>query len=601
MADKFASERNLKFLLYEVLGGEELCALDYFADHDRDSFDMMLDTAMRMSEDLLYPCFRQMDVEPPELVDGQVKVLPVVRDIMGQAAEGGWLGAIFSYEHGGMQIPAMVDRAAHFIFNAANFAASGYLGLTTGAAHLILSYGTPELRETYVPKMIAGQWQGTMALTEPQAGSSLSDVAVTATPTDQGHYLISGQKIFISAGDHDGADNVVHLMLARIKGAPAGVKGISLFVAPKLRPTADGGLEPNDLATAGVFHKMGYRGCPIVHLSMGEAGDCRGWLVGEPHQGLSYMFQMMNEARIGVGLQANAVSAAAYYASLRYAKERPQGRPVAAKDPSQPPVPIIRHADVRRMLLFQRAVVDGGLSLILQAAKYADLAHHGQGEAKERAELLLDLLTPVVKSYPAEMGVLSTSAAMQILGGYGYTDEFLAEQYFRDVRIHPIHEGTTGIQGMDLLGRKAVMKGGACLKAFAAQVEADAAEAEAAEGLADYAQRLRQALQTLRKVTEAKAALAAQGAIEPYLADATLYLELFGLVAVAWQWLKQGLAATKGLAGGPGEASAAFYQGKLHTMRYFFHYELPKASGLAQRLLDDEHLTVEMTEEVFSD
>ena len=600
MANKYLSERNLKFLLHEVGQAEDLCELPFFADHDRESFDMMLGTALRISEQLLFPAFRDLDLNPPELADGQVRVRPVVRQLLEQCGEGGWLSATFSYEHQGMQLPVMVNTACIFAFAAANFSASAYLGLTTGAAHLILSFGTPELRETYVPNMLSGRWQGTMALTEPGAGSSLSDVAVTATPTGQGHYLISGQKVFISAGDHDAVDNVVHLMLARIKGAPAGIKGISLFVVPKLRPTADG-LKSNDLNTAGLFHKLGYRGCPIVQLSMGEAGDCHGWLVGEPNQGLAYMFQMMNEARIGVGQQATAVASGAYYASLQYAQERPQGRPIAAKDPTQPQVAIIEHADVKRMLLFQRAVVDGSLALLLQCAKYADLAGHGQGQARDDAHLLLELLTPVAKTFPSEMGILSTSAGVQILGGYGYTDEFPAEQYFRDMRIHPIHEGTTGIQAMDLLGRKVGMRGGQALQLFAEEVSRDIAAAGRIPELADYGQRLRAALDQLLAATQAKLALAAAGDVAVFLCDATLYLELFGLVAVAWQWLKQGLVAASALAGEVGEADQAFYQGKLTTMRYFFHYELPKAKGLGERLAESDGLTARMDARLFSD
>ncbi len=600
MANKFLSERNLKFLLHEVCAAEELCKLAFFADHDRESFDMMLDTAVRMADQLLFPAFRDLDLNPPELVDGQVRVRPVVSQFLEQCGQGGWISAIFPYDHQGMQLPFMVDTACLYAFASANFSASAYLGLTTGAAHLILSYGSEELREAYVPAMLEGRWQGTMALTEPQAGSSLSDVAVSAAPTGQGHYLITGQKIFISAGDHNGVDNVVHLMLGRIKGAPAGVKGISLFVVPKLRQEG-GDLVSNDLATAGLFHKLGYRGCPIVQLAMGENGDCRGWLVGEPNKGLAYMFQMMNEARIGVGQQATAVASGAYYASLQYAQERPQGRPVAAKDAAKPQVPIIEHADVKRMLLFQRAVVDGSLSLLLQCAKYADLASHGEGEQQTDAHLLLELLTPVVKSYPSEMGVLSTSAGVQILGGYGYTDEFRSEQYFRDMRIHPIHEGTTGIQGMDLLGRKVMLEQGRALQLFQDEVGRDIAAAQGFVELAPQAARLAEALDMLVQATQAKQALAAKGEIENFLADATLYLELFGLVAVGWQWLRQGLAAAKALASGVGQADEVFYQGKLTTMRYFFAYELPKALGLSRRLGESDGLTAHMDPLLFTD
>ncbi len=600
MADRFASMRGLRFLLFEVVGADDLSALPYYAEHDRETFELMLETARRMAEDILFPALRDMDRQPPELVDGKVKASPVAGRFLAEAGEGGWVGAGFPAEAGGLQLPTVVNIACRFLFNAANFPAAVYLMLTAGAAHLILSFGGEELQETYLPPMLAGRWQGTMALTEPQAGSSLSDVAVSARPTEAGYYLISGQKVFISAGDHDQAENVVHLMLARIKGAPAGVKGISLFVVPKLRPEG-GGLVPNDLNTAGIFHKLGYRGCPSVQLAMGEEGDCRGWLVGEPHRGLAYMFQMMNEARIGVGNQAAAVASAAYQASLQYARERLQGRPPGDKDPTRPPVPIIRHADVRRMLLFQRAVVEGGLSLILQAAKYADLAEHAEGEQRQRAALLLDLLTPVVKSFPSEMGQASVSAGLQILGGYGYTDEFPLEQLLRDMRIHPIHEGTTGIQGMDLLGRKVMMNEGRALAEFERQVRADIKAARGDDTLAECAGRLEEALGLLLAATEAKRAVAARGEVERFLADATLYLELFGLVAVGWQWLLQGGAAQRGLAAGPGPAGAAFYRGKLQVMRYFFHYELPRAAGLARRLGEDDGLTAAMDEGLFED
>jgi alkylation response protein AidB-like acyl-CoA dehydrogenase len=600
MANKYVSERNLKFLLYEVMQAEGLTQYEYFEDHDREGFDLVLDTALRLAGEKLYPHFVDMDRNQPELVEGQVKVLPAVRDFLQACGEGGWFAAPFPYEAEGQQLPSLIHTTCSFIFNAANFSGAAYAGLTTGAAHLILGFGDQKLQEAYVPQMFSGAWQGTMALTEPQAGSSLSDVAMAAEPTDHGYYLMRGQKIFISAADHDGADNIVHLMLARIKGAPPGVKGISLFVVPKLRPEGDG-LAPNDVASAGIYHKLGYRGCPIVQLSLGEESDCRGWLVGEPNKGLSYMFQMMNEARIGVGMQACAVASGAYYASLQYARERPQGRKAGAKDPSQPPVMIVEHADIKRMLLFQRAVVEGSLSLVLQAAKWDDMAHHGPEEQREHYAMLLDLITPVVKSFPSEMGVLAVSAGLQILGGYGYCDEFPLEQYFRDMRIHPIHEGTTGIQGMDLLGRKTMMHQGKSIELLFAEIGQTLEAAQGDAELAPYADRLKESLGLLSQAMEAKVSLAMKGEVEVFLADATLYLELFGLVAIAWQWLKQALAAQKGLAAGTGGEMADFYQGKLMTMRYFFHYELVKAAGLHARLLEDDGLTVAMTDGLFAD
>ncbi len=598
MAREYFSERNLKFTLFDVHHIESLTRYEYFELFDRESFDLVLDTAAQLADEMLYPHFEDMDRNQPELVDGQVRVRPAVRDFMRAYGEGGWFAAGFPFEAEGQQMPVSLFSACSHIFNSANFSGSSYVGLTSGAALLILSFGDQHLQEVYMPPMLKGHWGGTMALTEPQAGSSLSDLTTSATPTDQGHYLIRGQKIFISAGDHDGVDNIVHLMLARIKGAPAGVKGISLFVVPKYRPE-NGELIPNDLATAGLFHKMGYKGCPIVQLSMGEEGDCRGWLVGEPNKGLAYMFQMMNESRIGVGMQATSVASAAYYASLDYAKQRPQGRPVDAKDLDQPQVPIIQHADVKRMLLFQRAVVEGSLGLILQAALYADLSRHGPQEEREKYNLMLELLTPVVKSYPSEMGILSTSTGLQILGGYGYCDEYPLEQYFRDMRIHPIHEGTTGIQGMDLLGRKSVMKSGAAVKHLTSEIIEDIA---AAQGLAEtqpYAARLSKAMALLEQALTARLAVAGQGRIAEFLADATLYLEMFGIVTVAWQWLKQGTAAARKLGGNPTQGESNFCQGKLATMKYFFHYELPKINGLAERLQEDDDLLTGLGSEVF--
>ncbi|MBW2562073.1 MAG: acyl-CoA dehydrogenase, partial [Deltaproteobacteria bacterium] len=366
MAEKFASEKNLKFLLHEVFDVSQLTQYPYYADHSREVFDMVLDTALKMGEDLYKPYFEEMDRLPTELVDGRVKVHPHVRTILKECGAGGWIGAEFPYEAGGQQLPLTITLLSEFIFNAANYSAAVYTGLTTGAAGLIESFGTEEMKEQYLPKMMSGEWQGTMALTEPQAGSSLSDIACTAEPTDKGYYKLKGQKIFISAADHDGVDNIVHLLLGKIKGAPAGVKGISLFVVPRERITESGGFEFNDVNSAGIYHKMGYRGSPIVQLSLGEENDCRGWLVGEPNKGLVQMFQMMNGARIGVGLGATGIASAAYYASLQYTKERLQGRKLSQKDPTTPQVPIIEHSDIKRMLLLQRAVVDGSLSLLAQ-------------------------------------------------------------------------------------------------------------------------------------------------------------------------------------------------------------------------------------------
>ncbi|MCE5262362.1 MAG: acyl-CoA dehydrogenase, partial [Deltaproteobacteria bacterium] len=567
--------------------------------HSKETFDMVLETAMRMGRGMLFSTLGEMDRKPPEFRDGKVFVHPIVAQVMKACGEGGWIGAQAPYEMGGQQIPNTIMTAFRGIFSAANYSATVYPFLTAGAAHLLLSFGAQELIEAYVPKMFAGIWQGTMALTEPQAGSSLTDLATTAFPQPDGSYRVKGQKIFISCADYESTENVVHLLLGRIAGAPPGVKGISLFVVPKLRPNGEG-LVPNDVACIGIYHKLGYRGAPITQLVFGDRDDCRGWLVGEPHRGLRYMFQMMNEARVDVGMGAAAIASAAYLAALEYAGQRPQGRPVAGKDPLAPQVPIIGHADVKRMLLFQRAVVEGSLGLIFQCAQYVDLAHVTEGEEKERYELLLDLLTPIAKSYPSEMGILAVSQGLQCLGGYGYCDEFPLEQYYRDVRIHPIHEGTTGIQGMDLLGRKAVMKNGKALFLYLDEIEKAVAAGRALPECAPCAEALAKAAETLKEVTGSLTGLAMKGEIELFLADATLYLELFGIIAIAWQWLLQGITAAKALGANPAGADADFYRGKIQTCRYFFAYELPKIRGLAARLAESgDGITVAMKPEWF--
>jgi alkylation response protein AidB-like acyl-CoA dehydrogenase len=601
VATKFVSERNIQFLLYEVFNVESLTQYDYYREHNRKAFDMVLKAAVKLGKDLLFPIFEEMDRNPPELIDGEVKVHPQVKTIMHQFGEGGWLTSRVSFELDGEQLPHLVADACDFIFQAANYSAAAYAGLTAGAAHLIESFGSKKIYETYTPKMYAGKWQGTMALTEPEAGSSLADITTAAEPTNEGYYLIKGQKVFISAADHDGVENVVHLMLAKISGAPAGVRGISLFVVPKKRIDENGNLVPNDLVASGVYHKLGYRGCPIVQLSMGDKNDCRGWLVGEPHKGLQYMFQMMNEARIGVGLGATAMATAAYYAALEYTRTRRQGRMVTQKDPTLPPVPIIEHADVKRMLLFQRAVVEGSLALILQCSKYVDLMKVLSGDEKERYHLLLEILTPVAKSYPSEMGIQAVSQGLQCLGGSGYCEDYPLEQYFRDARIHPIHEGTTGIQSMDLLGRKVIMKNGQAFLLFLTELEKTVVAASEFTDLKGIAQQLKEASSELQAVTQHLLKVAQNQGAEHFLADATLYLEFFGIIAIAWQWLLQGIAVQKALKNDRKKADENFYLGKMHTLRYFYSYELPKTLGLAQRLQNGDGLTVEMESAFFND
>jgi len=599
MAEKFVNERNIRFLLYEVFDALSLTKHPRYADHSREVFDMVLDTALKLGRDLFKPALREMDRNQPEFVNGRVKVHPQIKEIMKICGEGGWISATAPAELGGQQLPSLIGYIPMFVFSAANYAASVYPYLTAGAAHLIYSFGTEELINAYIPMMHVGRWQGTMALTEPQAGSSLSDITTAAGPTDHGYYRMRGQKIFISTGDHDCVENIVHLLLARIAGAPAGVKGISLFVVPRLRPDENGGLCDNDVAVTGIYHKMGYRGAPITHLSFGDNNNCRGYLVGEPHRGLTYMFQLMNEARIAVGIAAAGIASAAYHAAMEYAMVRPQGRPLTAKDPLSPQVPIIEHADVKRMLLFQRAVVEGSLALLMQCGKYVDMEKVLDGDEKEKYHLLLEILTPVAKTYPAEMGILSVSQAMQCLGGYGYCDEFPLEQFYRDERIHTLHEGTTGIQGLDLLGRKVTMQNGKAAVLLIQEIGKAIASAKDKPVLKPYAVKLEDAVDKLQKVTGHLIGIAMQGKIDLFLADATLYLEFFGIVTIGWQWLLQAIAAEKGLLENPSQEDMNFYRGKISTFRYFFRYELPKIEGLATTLLDGSGITVGMEKDLF--
>lgn len=588
---KFYSKENLRFLLNEVLHVEELCKIDYFKEHTPESFDMIIEAADSLATNHMQPILVEMDRNPPRIENGRIKVHPNMRYLMKKFGEDGWINMSAPYKHGGQQVPFTVLQATGFIMAAANYGIMAYPFLTNGAAHLIETFGAEYLHDIYLPKMYGGEWQGTMALTEPQAGSSLSDVTTSAKPTDNGYYLIKGQKIFISCGDHDGVDNIVHLMLARIEGAPAGTKGISLFVVPRMRPE-NGDLVFNDVHTAGVFHKMGYHGAPIAHLIMGEQEDCRGYLVGEPNKGLSYMFQMMNEARIGVGLQATSISSAAYYNALDYANVRLQGRKLTEKDPAKPQIPIIQHADVKRLLLFQKSIVEGSLALCMQACVYLDKWRTTEGEEKEENFLKLELLTPVAKSYPAEMSILSTSAGLQVFGGYGFTKEYMAELFFRETRIHTLHEGTTAIHGMDLLGRKLSMAGGKGVMLLFQEIMQDIQKAQEHEQLKAYAESLSQRLMKLQELTMHLMGVAQKEGAEVYLSDASLYLELFGILGVAWQWLKMGTIALQVQAAGGKGYTIEFLQSKQHALQYYFEYELVKTDGLFKRLKSSNRVTV---------
>ncbi|MCY7364724.1 MAG: acyl-CoA dehydrogenase [Frankiaceae bacterium] len=571
MPSLLLNRRDLDFLLYEWLDVVSLTGRARHADHSRETFDDVLDLAEQIATEHFAPHNHKADANEPVFDGEHVTLIPEVAAALSVFADAGLLGGALDEELGGLQLPTVIGNAVFAWFQAANVGTSSYPFLTIANVNLLVEHGSPEQVETYVKPMVEGRWFGTMCLSEPQAGSSLSDVTTRAEPQDDGTYRLFGNKMWISAGDHDLTENIVHLVLAKIPGGPAGVKGISLFIVPKT--VVETG-ERNDVVLAGLNHKMGFRGTVNTLLNFGEGKHTPGgrpgavgYLVGEPHQGLKYMFHMMNEARIGVGLGATALGYTGYLHSLDYAKGRPQGRPVSAKDPASPQVPIVQHADVKRMLLAQKSYVEGALALNFYCGRLLD--EHATGEtehARADALLLLDVLTPIAKSWPSQWCLEANSLAIQVLGGYGYTREYPVEQFYRDNRLNPIHEGTHGIQGLDLLGRKVVMNGGAGLQALTGAMDRTVARAHDAGGeLADLAARLQESSERIAKTT---AAVWSAGDIEVSLANASTYLEAVGHVVLAWIWLEQLLAAD----GKEGD----FYEGKRQAGRYFFRVELPR-------------------------
>ena len=620
MPSLLLSRRDLDFMLYEWLDVELLTKRNRFAEHSRETFDAVLELSEQVATRHFAPHNRTADSSEPTFDGQRVHLIPEVGQALSVFGRTGLIGSAMDEAVGGMQLPAVVAGACFLWFQAANVGTSSYPFLSIGNANLLQAHGTPELVETYVKPMVEGRFYGTMCLSEPQAGSSLADVTTGAVPQDDGSYRLFGNKMWISAGEHELSENIVHLVLAKIPGSPRGVKGISLFVVPKV--VVETG-ERNDVVLAGLNHKMGYRGTSNTMLNVGEGvhtpggtPGAVGFLVGEAHRGLSYMFHMMNEARIGVGGGATALGYTGYLHSLAYARQRPQGRRVSAKDPASPQVPIIEHPDVRRMLLAQKSYVEGALALNLYCGRLVDEEKTAEDQAdRARAHLLLDVLTPVAKSWPSQWCLEANSLAIQVLGGYGYTREYPVEQFYRDNRLNAIHEGTHGIQGLDLLGRKVVMQGGAGLALLATTIstalsaavptstgspprstatttgKGEAAAGGAAATSGELA-RLGAQLQTaLDRVVATTQRLWSSGDVEVALANSSVYLEAVGHVVVAWIWLEQ-LLACDGRVGD-------FYDGKRQAGRYFFRWELPR-TGAQLDLLDSlDVITLEMADRWF--
>jgi butyryl-CoA dehydrogenase len=592
--NQYVNMDTIRFLMYDVHQTEQLLSANRYAAYDRASIDMLLDSVKTFCDKSIHPFIKEMDEKPSQYKDGAIKIHPQFETILKQSGEMGLVAALFEEKDGGLQLPNVVFHTLYFIMEAANNHVSGYLGLTAGAANLIFSFGSDYLKSTYASKMMTLEWTGTMCLTEPQAGSSLSDVTTSANDNGDGTYAINGQKIFISSGDHQFAENIIHLVLARIEGAPSGTKGVSLFVVPKKKIDAQGNFSDNKVIIAGEFEKLGQRGYCTAHLVFEGS---QGYLVGEANRGLSYMFQMMNEARIATGRMGTGIASAAYYASLQYAKERPQGRKLTSsgrKDIDEEQTLIINHPDVKRMLLFQKAIVEGALSLVMQTSHYVDQEHITEGEEKVRYNQLLELLTPITKTYPSEKGLEAVSTGLQVLGGYGFCMDFMLQQYYRDIRIISIYEGTTGIQSLDLLGRKVGLKNGKVLEWLAQEIQQTIHQASAHESLQSYIRELGENLSLIQKVLGTLMPKAQNGDFERYLADATIFMDLFGTIVIGWQWLKMGVSAQNALDTETRPFSKEFYEAKVHTLKFFYKYEMSRCKGLAKTIMDELDLTVDM-------
>lgn len=604
MQSKILSRRDLDFLLYEWLDAVALTQRPRYADHSRETFNAALDTCEQIATDLFAPHNKKNDQQEPTFDGETVHIIPEVKTALKAFCDSGLMAAAQDYELGGMQLPILVEKAGLAYFKGANIGSSAYPFLTIGNANTLLKCGTQQQIDTFVKPMLAGRFFGTMCLSEPQAGSSLSDITTRAERQEDGTYRLKGNKMWISGGEHELSENIVHLVLAKIPDADGrlipGVKGISLFIVPKKLVNADGSLgERNDVVLAGLNHKMGYRGTTNCLLNFGEGkfkpqgkAGAIGYLVGEPHKGLSYMFHMMNEARIGVGLGAVLLGYTGYLHSLEYARERPQGRHPMAKDPTQPQIPIIQHTDIKRMLLAQKAYVEGGLALNLYCARLVDEERTSDSDDERRhATLLLDILTPIAKSWPSQWCLEANSLAIQIHGGYGYTREYNVEQFYRDNRLNPIHEGTHGIQGLDLLGRKVTMQNGAAFHALGIEVQKTIAKALTVPEVAGYAKALAAVLQRIEAVTRA---LYSAGDMNKTLANASLYLEAFGHTVVAWIWLEQALRSV-----GKTGHDTDFYKGKLQACAFFFKWELPKVQPQLDLLESIDTTTLDMQDSWF--
>ena len=600
MSAKLVDMRTIEFILFEVLETEKLLQKERFSEHDREGLEMVINTAYDVAREVVWPTYQLSDQQGAQFDGKNTKAPECLHEAWKTAKEGGWFGSMAPHEYGGMQLPHVVGTALSYIFNAANTSFQMYVGSVAGAALLIANHGSEELKKMYLPKLFDGEWGGTMCLSEPDAGSALGDLTTTATKAPDGdYYLIKGVKRWISSGDHDLTDNIIHPVLARIEGAPPGTKGISLFLVPKYRVNEDGSLgDFNDVETAGIEHKLGLRAQATATLNFGENDDCRGWLLGEEHRGLIHMFDLVNNARIHVGIQAVSQATAAYEIALQYARERLQGRKFTNPDPTSEPVAIIEHADVRQMLLQQKAYTEGMFSLLQYCAYMDDLSQTAETEEeRERAENLLGVLTPVGKAYGSDISFESIRLAIQTLGGAGFTEDFPIAQMLRDCKVHSIYEGTNGIQGQDLLGRRIVKNQGAALRTAMEEISKDVAAANAYENLAPFAKKVEETQEKVGALTMHLGQIGMSGDVDLYMANATLYLRVFSELVCSWQLLRQATVAQRKLSEGSDET--AFYQGKIEAARFYIQNVLPHTHTNIELLMNNERIALDFEQSWF--
>jgi len=576
-----APVKEMLFVMQDIADIDKVASIPGFEDYGYDTAAAVLEESAKFCNEVIAPLNWDGDVKPSSWKDGEVTTTPGFKDAFKQFAEGGWQGVIHPGEYGGQGFPKVIATACTEMLNAANMSFALCPMLTDGAIEALLTAASDELKDRYIPKMVTGEWTGTMNLTEPQAGSDLASVRTKAEPQGDGTYKVFGTKIFITYGEHDMADNIVHLVLARCPGAPEGVKGISLFVVPKFMVNADGSLGArNDVHCVSIEHKLGIKASPTAVLQFGDHGGAIGYLVGEENRGLEYMFIMMNAARFAVGMQGVAIADRAYQKAVQYAKDRTQSKDLAG---SAEPVAIIHHPDVKRMLMTMRAYTEGARAMAYMAAALSDEAHHGQDEATRQQSLAFyEYMVPLVKGFSTEMSVEVASLGVQVHGGMGFIEETGAAQFYRDARILPIYEGTTAIQANDLVGRKTYRDGGKVAKSIAVLIQQT--EAELAHSGTPAAKAMLKHLSTARASFETVVDYVVanfKSDIKGVFAGSVAYLRLAGLLMSGWQMARALLAAEAKL-----DSDQEFFSAKVATARFHAEYLLSQVPGIAVSILE---------------